>query len=198
MESLAEYYSANLSQNVKRGLYDSALERKKTFRTYGYKRGKDGKYEIDPVTGPIVRRIFEEYASGKPMPDIIDGLNADGVRTVFGGEFKTNSIRRMIRNEKYIGVYRYRDIVDPDGIPPIVTPELFQAVQDEIKKRAHNYTKRKPKPARLSFNRETVLRLLFVPYGRRFRSFCERKHLLLVYVPERKKDAENVPKKARG
>ena len=145
MESLAEYYSANLSQNVKRGLYDSALERKKTFRTYGYKRGKDGKYEIDPVTGPIVRRIFEEYASGKPMPDIIDGLNADGVRTVFGGEFKTNSIRRMIRNEKYIGVYRYRDIMDPDGIPPIVTPELFQAVQDEIKKRAHNYTKRKTK-----------------------------------------------------
>lgn len=145
MESLAEYYSANLSQNVKRGLYDSALERKKTFRTYGYKRGKDGKYEIDPVTGPIVRRIFEEYASGKPMPEIIAGLNASGARTVFGGEFKRNSIRRMLRNEKYIGVYRYRDIVDPDGIPPIVTPELFQAVQDEIKKRAHNYTKSKTK-----------------------------------------------------
>lgn len=145
MESLAEYYSANLSENVKRGLYDSALERKKNARTFGYKSGPDGRYEIDPASAPIVRRVFEEYASGKPMPDIIDGLNADGLLTINGGEFKTNSIRRMIRNEKYMGVYRYRDIVDPDGVPPIVTPELFATVQKEIEKRAHNYTKRKTK-----------------------------------------------------
>ena len=44
-----------------------------------------------------------------------------------------------------MGVYRYRDIVDPEGVPPIVTPELFETVQKEIKKRAHNYTKRKTK-----------------------------------------------------
>ena len=93
MESLAEYYSANLSENVRRGLYDSALERKKTGRTFGYRKGPDGRYEIDPVSAPIVRRIFEEYASGTPMPDIIAGLNADGLRTINGGEFKTNSIR---------------------------------------------------------------------------------------------------------
>lgn len=145
MESLAEYYSANLSQNVKRGLYDSALERKKNARTYGYRRGPDGRYEIDPVSGPIVRRVFEEYARGVPMPDIIDELNAAGVRTVMGGEFKRNSLRKILRNEKYKGIYRYRDIYDPAGIPRLVSDELFETVQKEIEKRATNHKTRKTK-----------------------------------------------------
>lgn len=145
MESLAEYYSANLSQNVKRGLYDSALERKKTARTYGYRRGPDGRYEIDPVSGPIVRRIFEEYARGVPMPEIIDGLNAAGVRTVMGGEFKRNSLRKMLRNEKYKGVYRYRDIYDENGVPAIVSPDLWDAVQAELEKRGKNFSSRNTK-----------------------------------------------------
>ncbi len=141
MESLAEYYSANLSQNIRRGLYDSALERKKTARVFGYRRGPDGRYEIDPVYGPIVRRCFEEYAAGKSMPEIINGLNADGIRTEKGTEFKRNSLRAMLRNERYKGVYRYRDIVDPAGIPPIVPADLWEQVQKEIGKRAHNHTK---------------------------------------------------------
>lgn len=145
MESLAEYYSANLSENIKRGLYDSALERKMTFRTFGYRRGADGRYEIDPVSGPIVRRCFEEYAAGKPMPAIIEDLNADGVRTAKGREFRRNSLRAMLRNEKYKGVYRYRDVYDEHGIPPIVTPELFDKVQKELAVRSKSYTKRKTK-----------------------------------------------------
>ena len=145
MESLAEYYSANLSENIKRGIYDSALERKKTTRLLGYRRGPDGKYEIDPVSGPIVRRAFEEYAAGKPMPEIVEGLNADGLRTKDGTPFKRNTLRTVLRNEKYKGVYRYRDIVDPHGIPAIVSPELFDKVQKELANRAKNYTKRKTK-----------------------------------------------------
>lgn len=145
MESLAEYYSANLSENVKRGLYDSALERKMIHTNIlGYKRGPDGRYEIDPETAPIVRRIFEEYAAGKPYPSIIEDLNRDGLRSRFG-EFKRNSIRKLLRNEKYIGVYRYKDIYDPDAIPPIIEKELFYKVQKEIAIRSKKYSKRKTK-----------------------------------------------------
>lgn len=137
MESLAEYYSANLSENVKRGLYDSALERKVlSFPTYGYKRGIDGKFAIDPDTAPIVQRIFNEYASGKPYMEIIDDLNRDGFKTGKGKKFSKNSLRRILHNEKYIGVYRYRDIIDPEGIPPIIDHELFNRVQKEYKKRS--------------------------------------------------------------
>lgn len=142
MESLAEYYSANLSENVKRGLYDSALERKIISQpTFGYKRGEDGRYAIDPTSAPIVRRIFDEYAAGKPYMQIIADLNADGLRTVQGKEFTRNSLRKILRNEKYVGVYRYRDIVDKLGIPPIVEQELFDRVQKELKRRS--FTKKR-------------------------------------------------------
>ena len=142
MESLAEYYSANLSENVKRGLYDSALERKIISQpTFGYKRGADGRYEIDELTAPIVRRVFHEYANGKPYMAIVEDLNRDGIRTLRGNKFNRNSLRKLLRNEKYIGVYRYRDILDENGIPPIVSKELFDSVQHEVKRRT--FTKKR-------------------------------------------------------
>ena len=142
MESLAEYYSANLAENVKRGLYDSALERKIISQpTFGYKRGDDGRYAIDELTAPIVRRVFEEYASGKPYMQIVEDLNADGIRTLRGNPFNRNSLRKLLRNEKYIGVYRYKDILDENGIPPIIDRDLFDRVQLELKRRS--FTKKR-------------------------------------------------------
>lgn len=137
MESLAEYYSANLAENVKRGLYDSALERKILGKpTFGYRRGSDGKYEIDPETAPIVQRIFKEYAAGKPYMSIVADLNRDGLKTINGNSYNKNSLWRILQNEKYIGVYRYKDIFDPEGIPPIIEKELFNKVQSEMKARS--------------------------------------------------------------
>ena len=126
MEGFAEYYSANLSQNVKRGNYDSALKRQTLGQTLlGYRCGADKRFEIDPKTAPIVRRIFEEYAAGAPAREIYGKLNDEGYRTSRGNLYNKNSIRRIISNEKYVGVYRYMDIVDENGIPPIVSRELF-------------------------------------------------------------------------
>ena len=126
MEGYAEYYSENLSQNVKRGYYDSALERKTLGQTVlGYRKGTDGRFEIDPATAPIIRRIFEEYAAGERAKDIIERLNEEGHRTVRGGLFNKNSIRRILQNEKYVGVYEFKDIRDERGVPPIVSRELF-------------------------------------------------------------------------
>lgn len=130
MEGYAEYYSENLSQNVKRGYYDSALELKTLGQeVLGLRKGPDGRFELDPATAPVVRRIFEEYAAGERAKDIIARLNEEGYRTVRGGLFNKNSIRRILQNEKYIGVYEYKDIRVEDGIPPIVDKELFERCQ---------------------------------------------------------------------
>jgi DNA invertase Pin-like site-specific DNA recombinase len=146
MESLAEYYSANLAENVKRGLYDSALERKVLSRpTYGYKRGIDGRYEIDDMQAVIVRRVFKEYADGKPYMQILDDLNADGITTGNGNRFTKNSLRKILRNEKYVGVYRYKDIIDEKGIPAIIDRDLFDRVQAELKRRS--FTRKRKAPA---------------------------------------------------
>ena len=138
MEAMAEYYSANLSENVHRGLYDSAMQRKVFGQpVLGYKTGADGRYEIDPLTAPVVQRIFREYASGKSQKEIIDRLNAEGFRTVRGHPFTKNSIRGLLSNEKYTGMYRYKDIADPDGIPPIIEKELFDSVQKMVVVKKH-------------------------------------------------------------
>ena len=133
MEGYAEYYSANLSQNVRRGNYDSALKRQTLGQTvFGLRRGADKRFEHDPATAPIVKRIFEEYASGRPAKEIYEDLNAEGYRTSRGNPFNKNSLRRILANEKYVGVYEYADIRDEHGIPAIVSKELFDKVQKMI------------------------------------------------------------------
>ena len=142
LESMAEYYSANLSENIKRGYYDSALERKMTCGMLGYRRGPDGKYEIDPATAPIVQRIFEEYTSGKSRSEIVDGLNADGFHTIRGKAFNRTSLYNVLKNERYIGVFRFKDIYDPEGIPPIIDKETFEKAQKLMKNKS--FSKKRP------------------------------------------------------
>lgn len=135
MEGYAEYYSENLSQNVKRGNYDSALELKTLGRSiFGLQKSQDDHFEPNPTTAPIVHRIFEEYAAGKPAKDIYTRLNDEGFRTVRGGLFNKNSIRRILQNEKYIGVYEYKDIRVENAIPPIIDKGLFERCQNMLEK----------------------------------------------------------------
>lgn len=135
LESMAEYYSANLSENIRRGQYDSALEHKTLgLRVLGYRKSDTDRFEIDPATAPIVRRIFEEYAAGRSYAAIIGDLNRDGLKTVRGQSFTNNSLRKILRNEKYIGVYKYKDVCDEGVIPPIIDRALFDKVQAMLKK----------------------------------------------------------------
>lgn len=133
MEGFAEYYSANLSQNVKRGNYDSALKRQTLGQTvYGLRRGADKRFELDPATAPVVHRIFTEYAAGRSAKEICENLNSEGFRTSRGNPFNKNSLRRILQNEKYVGIYQYADIYDENGIPPIVEKDLFERVQKMV------------------------------------------------------------------
>ena len=137
MEGFAEYYSANLSQNVKRGNYDSALKRQTLGQTVlGLRKGADKRFEIDPATAPIVRKIFQDYAKGVSAKTICEELNAAGHTTSLGHPFNKNSVRRILENEKYVGVYTYKDIIrDENGIPPIIDRELFDKVQRMLDRR---------------------------------------------------------------
>ena len=133
MESLAEYYSANLSENIKRGCYDAALHHRVFGKPpLGLKKAADGTYEIDPVTAPIVRRIFEEYVAGRSLAQIRAGLNADGIRTAKGNEFTENSFHRILTNEKYIGVYDFQGVRDEAAIPAIIGRDMWEKAQAMI------------------------------------------------------------------
>lgn len=66
------------------------------------------------------------------MREITDEMNLKGVRTKRGGKISINSVTRMLHNRKYIGEYRYNDIVHPNGIPAIVPEDLFNRVQERM------------------------------------------------------------------
>jgi len=142
LEGMAEYYSAELSVKVKRGHKENALKCKANGGTLllGYRVNAEQYYEIDPLTAPIVQEIFQRYADGQIAPDIIDELVN---RNVFAGtkhKFTSkSSIYNLLQNRKYIGEYRYGDMVVPGGMPAIITPELFEKVQKRL-----GVNKRKP------------------------------------------------------
>lgn len=62
-------------------------------------------------------------------------MNERGLKTSRGNPFNKNSLRKMLRNEKYIGVYQYRNIRIGGGMPAIIDRALFEEAMIEKTKR---------------------------------------------------------------
>lgn len=146
LEGMAEYYSVELSQKIKRGM---ALTVEKCLYTggcvaLGYKVNPDKTFSIDEATAQYVRKIFEMYASGSTVAEINAYLNAQQIKSIRGSSFNKNSLHSILKNKRYIGIYTYKDIEIPDGIPRIISDDLFYKVQRimEINKKAHAHLHR--------------------------------------------------------
>lgn len=130
LESMAEFYSNQLRQNVNRGMrYNAENALFNGHSLLGYAVDESKHYIVDPATGPVVQRIFADYAAGKRLQVIADELNNQGIRTVKGAKFTINGLRTILHNRAYTGVYRFSDIVIKDGIPPLISEGLFDKVQ---------------------------------------------------------------------
>ena len=122
MNIFNEWHAANTSKKIRAVRRSNALagiySAKKA--TYGYLKGTDKKRTpvIDEETAPVVRRIFELYASGTSPKNIADILNAEGIPSPgklayerLGHKGRPNemriwcevSIRFMLNNIMYIG-----------------------------------------------------------------------------------------------
>ena len=137
LEGMAEYYSLQLSQNVRRGQYESAKKHKAIggHVPLGYRADENNEYVIDDKTAPTVRMIYEWYADGSTVAEIIRKLNEMGLRTAKGERFTRNSLNVLLENEKYIGVYTFKDLIrDEDAIPAIVDRDTFYKVQRMLEK----------------------------------------------------------------
>ena len=155
LEGYAEYYSENLARSIKRGLKENALHGiAMGSACLGYKIGEDRKYEIEPVGAKAVQSIFQMYAEGKSKTQIVNWLNEQGFKTSRGNAFNKNSLSRILRNDKYIGVYRFDDVVIEDAIPPIIDKSLFDRVQATFK---HNYAARAKNKAKEDYLLSTKL-----------------------------------------
>ena len=140
LEGYAEFYSAELSEKIHRGQKENALKGKNNGGgvPLGYLLDKKAqKLLVDPTTAPLVVEVFEKYADGKSVRSIVEDFNVRGLRTKKGQPFNINSFSSLLKNRKYIGEYRYQDVVIEGGVPAIVPEDLFNRVQERIEKNRH-------------------------------------------------------------
>ena len=146
MMNVNQFYSENMGEDIRRGLHDNAVNLKASGKLpLGYKKGPDGKYAIDEEKAPIVREIFSKVADGISIAEIMVSLNDRGITTQFNRPFNKNSFHRMLENERYIGVYNYCGVRVEDGVPPIISKEVFYTVQQKLKGGDEDSVRRKPK-----------------------------------------------------
>ncbi|MCL2575686.1 MAG: recombinase family protein [Defluviitaleaceae bacterium] len=138
LESMAEYYSANLSKHVKRGQREAALKGNHVGgkAPFGYKI-EDKKLVKDEKTAPIIQYVFEQYAKGASKRKIIDELNQKGHRNQTGKLFTLKSFQGTLRNTKYIGKYMHKGEEVVGVCPPLIDEKIFFTVQDKLTAKKH-------------------------------------------------------------
>ncbi len=134
LESMAEYYSAELSQKVKRGIAMSAAKCKYFGGVIplGYKVNSEKSFVLDEELAPIVKTVFEMFVAGSNYAELIRYLNGRGVKTTKGGEFNKNSFQRILSNRRYLGKYIYQGNEIDGGMPRIIDDELFEQAQQKL------------------------------------------------------------------
>ena len=147
LEGYAEYYSAELSEKVIRGMTENALKCQYNGGVVpvGYIIDESKHYVIDPLTAPFVKQAFEMYANGKMVKDIVEFFRANGVRTGQGKPMTKTTVTAILDNVKYKGQYKYRDIVIDNGVPRIVSDELFDKVHRRMLKNKYSRSRFKAK-----------------------------------------------------
>ena len=130
MMNVNQFYSEALAEDVKRGMMDNAKKCMVNGKlSYGFRKGKDGKFEVIPEEAEVIREIFNRVLEGWPHVDIMTDLNNRGIKTHTGGKWQRSGFTTLLRNEQYIGVYSFGGVRVDGGIPAIVDRETFQEVQ---------------------------------------------------------------------
>lgn len=164
--SVAQSESENISANVKWGKAQSAKEGNVPFhykRFLGYRKGADGKPEIDPEEAEIVKTIYDRFLAGCSFGGIIKHLEENGIPSPAGNpNWQYSTIQSILTNEKYKGdaVINKTYITDcisktvkvnhgerqkyyvENNHPAIIDAGTFGRVQEELKRRS---SKRKVK-----------------------------------------------------
>lgn len=149
LEAMAEYYSINLGEEVKKGMTEKARRGEPlTIAPFGY-RMENKMLVPDPEESAIVKKIFADFVAGKPYMRIAKECNEKGIKTHRGNKFENRTVEYIINNPVYAGFIRWtptmrvrRNYNNPDTMivkgkhEPIIDIETFEKAQeraDELK-----------------------------------------------------------------
>lgn len=139
--TMDEYYSDNLSTFVLSSMYTAAKSGKFLGGKYpyGYTVDENNRFVADKKEAEIVRRVFDLRAASMNMTDIVRALHADGLRTRSGKRFTRSFLAKMLKNERYIGTYKYEvtgyePVYIKNAFEPLVSQQKWDIVQEITKK----------------------------------------------------------------
>ena len=151
MASIAEFYSANLGEEVKKGMR-IVIKRggwpHLPPRGYRLETGENGRPRPvpDEITGPLVRQAFELYASGMySLVRLSEDLAEKGLTTTTGKPIPNSYIQHMLENPFYVGRLRWNGQEHPGKHEPLITTDLFERVAAVLKNRQTETGERRSK-----------------------------------------------------
>ena len=146
LEAMAEYYSLNLSDEVKKGMTEKATRGQyQATPPFGYTI-KDGVLQIIPDEANVIKVIFDKFTSKElNMLQIAKYINKLGFRTHRGNRFENRTIEYILTNPVYIGYARWtpdkklernekskETIVEKSQHEPIISEEIFKKANELI------------------------------------------------------------------
>ena len=154
---LAQTESQSLSKNISMGYRQAFKAGKVPYHAlYGYRKGADGNYEIEPEEAKVIQRIYHRYLSGQSVGQIRKDLQADGILTKFGkATWSEGVVQHTLRNERYVGDVLLQKTYTKDVLThkveknigklpqyyihnnhqPIIDRDVWNKVQEEIARR---------------------------------------------------------------
>ena len=153
IESVDEFYSENLAQEVVRGMREAASRGfwVASRVPYGYRKlmVQDGAkkrptLEPDEATAAVVERIFNMAESGRGILNITRTLNDEGIANPTGRLWSKNGVHIILRNPVYTGTLVWgtdsKDKAEPvrveKAFPAIVSKAHFKRVNRKLRSRA--------------------------------------------------------------
>jgi site-specific DNA recombinase len=138
MASIADFYSANLGEEVKKGM--TAKIRRGEWPhlpAVGYHqvKGPDGRSHVepDPIKAPLVQQAFALYATGYySLRHVAAELGGKGLLSSLGRPLSASYLQVLLRNPFYVGRLLWKGDVYPGKHEPLVPIELFNEVQRQL------------------------------------------------------------------
>ncbi|HBN84704.1 MAG TPA: recombinase family protein, partial [Clostridiales bacterium] len=99
LEGYAEFYSAELSEKVTRGLTENALKCKYNGSglSVGFTVDSEQYYQLDPFTAPAVLDTFKRYDKGATIVELVRWLREKGIKTYRGKDMSIDSVKRLLK-----------------------------------------------------------------------------------------------------
>lgn len=141
--AIARFYTGNLSEEVKKGQKEKIAQGwLPTKPLLGYKTIGDKGHKIhviDEEKAPLIKKMFEEYSSGNySLNALVDLMYKEGLRNRENRKIIKSRMHKYLSDPFYWGKIKWNGEIYNGQQEPLITKELFEAVQKKLSRKVGN------------------------------------------------------------